>query len=444
MRRGFSVFLVIVLALVGFWGSHAYQAPKAIRYATGHWRWTLASGKIGPAYLGSKSILARQVPGPGWFQPGFQCAEFVGRSLAAGGIPIPLVGSSSARWPILVNVDRQSYFLQTKGYATLIPKSRVAVGDIALFRYRNLGHRESPTYWSHLGLVVHVHPLLLDTHNSAHQNFPWHLLDGGTIDHGFFAVTRARHRQPYRWEPRRGTTVAVHYRNFPAIGKGPKLYRNQVYRVAAATRWGQFRLEGVPGRYWGVGFVPLSPSAPVLKTGVPVQKIAWPRRRPLPYRSTPGPLVILGVTPHGRYLLSGHGLPIPVWTGSGALLETRRPQPATAWVSVPAEPVTLTTTTRIHLAPTTVSPTMAEAPASTTTVLDGKYTTHGLVWGQVEWWGAHFGIGFVLMSHLHRASYALRSAPLTVQTPYGPVHLNPGTTLAENKGRYAYAGAWVP
>lgn len=444
MRRVMESALVVALALLGFWGPKAYQPQKAVRYASRHWRWTRPSGKVGPAFVGSNSIHSRQVPGPGWFQPGFQCAEFVGRSLAAGGIPIPLVGSSSSQWPILVNVDRQSYFLQTTGYATFIPKSRVKVGDVALFRYRNLGHPESPTYWSHMGIVVHVHPLLLDTHNSAHQNILWHQLDGGTIDHGFLGLSNARHRQAYRWHPKPGTTVAVHYRNFPAIGKGPKLYRNQLYRIAASTRWGQFRLQGVPGRYWGVGFVPLSPTSPLLPNGLPVQKIAWPSGRYLPYHPTVGPLAILGLTPHARYLLSGHALPIPPWTGSGALLETRLPQHSTIWMSVSPKAVTFSTATRIHLAPTTISPTLAEAPAASTTVLDAKYTSHGIVWAQVEWWGAHFGIGFVLMSHLRPAPYALRSAPFIVHTPYGAVHLNRGTMLAVDKGRYAYAGAWVP
>lgn len=444
MRRVFSIVLVVALAGLGVWGTGAYKPQNALRYASRHWRWTRPSGKTGPAFRGGKSIRAKKVPGPGWFQPGFQCAEFVGRSLAKGGIPIPLVSATSSKWPILVNVDRQSYFLQTRGYATFIPRSRVKIGDVALFRYRNPGHPESPTYWSHLGLLVHVHPLLVDTHNSAHKNFPWHQLNAATIDHGFLAISKARHRLLYRWRPGAGTTVAVHYRNFPALGKGPKLYRNQVYRVATASQWGQFRLQGVSGLYWGVGFVPVSPSIPILSQAIAVQKIAWPSGHRLRYHRTKGPLAIVGITPHSRYLLSGQDLPIPVWTGSGALLETRHPIHSTVWSTVPPKAVTVISTTRIHLAPTTISPTLAEALPGDTTVLDGTTTVHGVRWAQIEWWGAHFGLGFVLMSHLHAASYALRSAPFAVHTAYGTVHLNPGTTLAVHKGRYAYAGAWVP
>lgn len=443
MRRVLSTILVVALAGLGLWGPKAYTPQKALRYASHHWRWTRPSGRVGPAFRGAKSIRAKKVPGPGWFQPGFQCAEFVGRSLARGGIPIPLVNSTSAKWPILVNVDRQSYFLQTMGYATFIAQSRVKIGDVALFRYRNPGHPESPTYWSHMGLVVHVRPLLLDTHNSAHKNFPWQQLNSGTIDHGFLAISKARHRLPYRWRPRTGTTVAIHYRNFPAIGSGPKLYRNQVYRVAASSRWGQFRLQGVSGHYWGVGFVPIRPSIPILGKMILVQKISWPSGHHLPYRRTKGPLTTVGITPHSRYLLSGQDLPIPVWTGSGALLETRHPIHSTTWRALPPKAVTLIRTTRIHLAPTTISPTLAEALPGDTTVLDGTFMAHGVKWAQVEWWGAHFGLGFVLMSHLRAESYTLRSAPFSVHTAYGIVHLNRGTTLAVYKGRYAYAGAWV-
>ena len=361
MRRVLSTILVVVLALLGVWGSRAYKPQNALSYATHHWRWTRPSGKVGSAFRGGKSIRATKVPGPGWFQPEFQCAEFVGRSLARGGIPIPLVSSASSKWPILVNVDRQSYFLQTQGYATFIARSQVKIGDVALFRYRNPGHPESPTYWSHMGLVVHVRPLLLDAHNSAHKNVPWRQLNSGTIDHGFLAISRARHRLHYRWRPRTGTTVAVHYRNFPAIGRGPKLYRNQVYRIASASRWGQFRLQGISGRYWGVGFVPVNPSIPILGKTIPVQKISWPSGHRLRYGRTRSPLLIIGITPHGHYLLSGQGLPVPAWTGSGALLETLHPIHSTIWHAVPPQSVTVISTTRIHLAPTTISPTLAEA-----------------------------------------------------------------------------------
>lgn len=431
------------LACLGYWEASVYNPEQAVQYAHQHWIWTIASGHASQATLGKRIETRRQVPAPGWFQPNFQCAEFVGRSLAAAGIPIPLVGAHNPGWPTLVNVDCQIYFMLSHGYATVENQTQVRAGDVALFRYNRLGQAASPTYWSHIALVVNVHPLLLDAHNAAHKDTPWRVLAQGTLDTAFLHIHAKSHCGQVPWHPRQDSLVIVHYRNIGSLNGQFTLYRNQVYRVASANPWGQLTLCGIPGQYWQVGFYPLRPSPPILRGPIRAQRLDWPSRKDIQPILLYGRFPIYGMTPHGRLLLAGVGLPIPTWTGRARLLETLNPSTHSPWHKISPQAVTLFSPHLVYLLPSEGSPILAKAWSGTVTVLDAICRTNHQYWGQVEWSGAHLGIGYIPLHDLRPTRANLTTGPLSLSTPNGAVLIGPDTTLADRHGHFAYAGQWV-
>lgn len=442
MRHGFSIILVCAASLVSLWGTSPYHPRLALQYANQHWSWTESSGGLGWATLGRFRVIRRQVPGSGWFQPDFQCAEFVGRSLAAGGIALPLVSSSNPSWPILVNVDCQTFYLISHGYANYANRKQLKIGDVALFRYNRLGMPPSPTYWSHMALVVHVHPLLLDAHNAAHYNIVWRQLDKGALGTAFLEIHAVTHRAHLKWHVTPLMVVQVHYRNISSITKHHMLYRNQIYQVAAANPWGQVSLKHIAGQYWQFGLIPLASPPPSVTGPIALKQISWPSDHIQCVTHHHGKLYALGISPHGYLLLTGDFEPVPEWTGKGSILETRQKIPS-PWHLVTPHAVTIVKLTRVYALPAWGSPILAVAPVGTVTVMDAQCLWHHHRWAQVEWQGAHMGVGYIPEKVVRTEKLPLVPAPVTVKTAAGPVTINKGTLMAEKSGQLAYAGAWL-
>jgi hypothetical protein len=77
----------------------AYAANAAVSYANSHWNWTYYNHTSHPSCTSGDSSgcsNAVNVPAQGYFQPDFQCAEFVARALATEGY-IPGLSSTSSQ-----------------------------------------------------------------------------------------------------------------------------------------------------------------------------------------------------------------------------------------------------------------------------------------------------------------------------------------------------------
>ncbi len=442
MRRVLSVVVLFALSLVSLWGTFPYNPRLAVQYASQHWSWTMGTGGYGVAILGRVRVIRRQVPGSGWFQPDFQCAEFVGRSLAAGGIAVPIVAPNNPSWPILVNVDCQTYYLISHGYAKYVNRKHLTVGDVALFRYNRLGLPQSPTYWSHMALVVHIHPLLLDAHNAAHHNISWNQLAKGTLRTAFLDIHAPAYRTRLNWRPTPHLAVLVQYRNIKSIAQDHMLYRNQIYQVATANPWGHVFLKYVAGQYWQFGFRPLASAPPLIAAPIALEQISWPADHMTFVTLHHGKLYAIGISPHGHLLLSGDFEPVPTWTGKGSLLETRYKIPS-PWQLIPPHAVKFAKLTQVYALPTRDSPVLAIAPAGTVTVMDAQCLWQRHHWAQIEWQGSHMGIGYVPEHMVAAEKLQLVPAPVTVRTAEGPITINKGTLVAEKSGQVAYAGAWL-
>lgn len=293
----------LALATVAFIGHGAYTPGFAIAFAERHWNWNTASGAPAPCQRGSTVLNRTRAPGEGWFQPHYQCAEFVGRSLHAGGIPVPEVPESNPRWPVLVNVDRLSYFLLTRHDAHWIPLSQLRPGDMVLFRYKNPGHAASPAVWSHTGLVVGTHPVILDAHNAAHRHIPLSRLARGTYAVGALAI--AQDTPPLPTQQAKPAEVQIAWRDL-WTHRGVHLYWGQVFRV---TSWQADRvhLDGVPGSVPQEAVAPLPMTPSITVHGVS--------------------LVVLGLTSNGHTLVATRRSPTPPWTGTPYMRQVQRTAP---------------------------------------------------------------------------------------------------------------------
>jgi|GEM_PF-4886620 len=132
-------------------------------------RLTRADGRVGDyGRVWGVWSRGRVTPGLGFFQPDFQCAEYVMRSLRAAGYAIATPPPSAAGWADLVNVDRAYAYLLARGIGRPVPLSRLRRGDVVLFRYLRLG----PNHWGHVAQVVGTGPLRLSAHDRDRWNAP--------------------------------------------------------------------------------------------------------------------------------------------------------------------------------------------------------------------------------------------------------------------------------
>lgn len=419
MRR-LGWLVLVVVALLSFLGGRSYHPRVAISYANRHWRDARAGHRLGRVYRGNRNVLARQVPSSGWFQPDYQCAEFVGRSLHAGGIPIPEVAPSNPRWPTLVNVDRQSVFLLSHGWAQSNPKTALKPGDVVLFGYIRPGHAKSPTLWSHMALVVHVHPTLLDAHNAAQYRISLHKLEKGSFKRRDLSILESPRLPRVPESFHAGSVVAIRWRDVHT-SRGEHLYAGEVFPIGSHSRY-RVTLEGVPGT--------VSPSA-LAAVG------------PLPL--TASHRVIVGLTPSGRALLSD-AREVPEWTGHPHITTARLRTPYHLLKS--PTPVKAIRHTTLRMLPSRRSPALAYVPQGSATVADATITWRHHQWVEVEWWGPRLGIGYILASRL----VVLDTPHLTLPKSLGPLitkggrslMLPRGMTLALSNQQIFYAGALLP
>ncbi len=416
--RVLPALAALALASVAFLGQSSYSPGLAIGYAESHWNWAVATGRAAPiASDHGVRLVAARVPGPGWFQPDFQCAEFVGRSLAAGGIPVPLVPQSNPRWPVLVNVDRLSYYLLSRGYARWTSLQEIQPGDVVLFRYQNPGHPPSPTVWSHMALVVHVHPVLLDAHNAAH----YHILLA-TLSRGAFQIqalhVRSQPKPPAEARFRSGSTVQISWRDL-WTSRRAHLYWGQVFLVQYQARSG-VKLAGVPG------YVPPGALQPVSST---------PKM---------GSGLILGMGPSGQTLLGGRFSPIPPWTGSPHVQTV--PQKPPGWLPLSSpEVVQVRQAGPLEELPGRARLAKAWMPFGALTVVNAEVTVGKTRWAQLEWGGARQGLGYTPWSSL-RVRPSLKpeilTEPINLRAPNGTrVTVQPPAAVVSEEGRFWYRGA---
>ncbi|NMP22847.1 hypothetical protein [Sulfobacillus harzensis] len=424
MRR--HALSAVLLAMLGgclaFLGAgHPVCPGFAIDFADTHWNWAQASGQ--PALVVSQqntTRIAARVPSQGWFQPAYQCAEFVGRSLAAAGIPVPLVPESNPRWPVLVNVDRLSYYLLSRGYAHWIPLSRLRPGDPVLFRYPNPGHAPSPTVWSHMAIVVHSHPVLLDAHNAAHYHIRLRTLRGNAFHVRALAI-RPKAKAVFDPPFRHGEEVEIAWRDLWTT-RGAHLYWGQIFRVAATGPHG-VRLSGVPGSVPGLALAPTA-ATPSL---VVHHHLA----------------VVLGMGPGGRTLIGGRFSPIPGWTRTPRI--ESQPGIPEKWHRVAPTTVAISKSGPLEPIPGWAAIPKAWAPSSALTVVDAEVTVNHRHWAQVEWRGARQGLGYLPWRWLKPlpsvAPQHLRH-PLKLRAPDGTiVTVAPSTRLVKQYRDYWYGGA---
>ncbi len=421
--RAYAVLLPVALAMAAWVGARpAYSPGLAVAFADRHWNWAIASGAPAPVSTMATTRIQARVPGPGWFQPLYECAEFVGRSLHAGGIPVPEVPSSNRRWPVLVNVDRLSYYLISRGWARFSPLGRLRAGDVVLFRYPHAGRPASPTVWSHMALVVAEHPLLLDAHNAAHRHISLaHLREGAWAVRGLrIRLLPDGRRFPDAFRP--DSEAAVAWRDLWTTA-GVHLYWGQIFRVNGSVG-GQVSLAGVRGT------VPTTALSPVAAT--PIR----------PWHGTVA--VILGVTPTGQTLLSTVRSPIPGWTGRVSFTQT--PGTPAAWHLVTARTIRVRVSEPLEPVPGHASLPKAWVPKGSNTVVDAWVSWRGRRWAQLEWRGAESGLGYVPWS-------TLQLTAIPVSTLAHPLHLRgrdgasvtvrPPSALASRHGHYAYAGVFL-
>lgn len=414
--RVLPALAVLAFASVALMGRTGYSPGLAIGYADSHWTWAVATGRPAPIASSHGIRLAARVPGPGWFQPDFQCAEFVGRSLASGGIPVPLVPESNPRWPVLVNVDRLSYYLLSRGLARWTSLSQLRPGDVILFRYQNPGHPPSPTVWSHMALVVHTHPVLLDAHNSAHYHIPLAILSRGTYQIQALHVL-ARPQPPKMPHFRPGSPVQIGWRDLWTT-RGAHLYWGQVFPVQHQTHFG-VNVAGVPGYLPPVALRPVSPTPKV------------------------GQKIVLGMSAQGQSLLSGRFSPIPPWTGSPRV-QISPPKPP-GWEPLPLEVVQVRHAGPLEPLPGQAALPKAWMPAGAYTVVNAEVMVGHTHWAQVEWGGARQGLGYVPWTSLKtrpRLSLQVLTKPLHLRAPNGArATVQPPAAVAQDGGRVWYRGA---
>ena len=372
-------FLPLAAAAIAFLGSAPRYTPAAaIGYADNHWRWAVGTGCPGLVINGPQQLRRREVPGPGWFQPDFECAEFVGRALHAGGIPVPVVPESDPAWPNLVNVDRLAYWLLSRGWAIPTTVRRLQPGDVAIFRYARAGQPASPNVWQHMALVVGQRPLLLDAHNRARYHASWPSLSRTAYQVQALHILRLRKLRPSPGAkplpPE--SQVQIAWRDVWTSAQ-VHLYWGQSYRVRAATT-ATVVLDGVRGT-------------------LPRQAVVRVPRTP--QVSVQGQFrVVLGISPGGQPIVSTPDSPIPAWTGHSSLVQSSLPAPG--WALIKPQAVQTVRAAAIEPLPRACALPADFAPRGAVMVMDAQVKRR---WAQVLWPGSPTGLGFVPLTQLHAA-----------------------------------------
>jgi hypothetical protein len=286
-----------------------------LAYARAALRLTLANGGVG-LYGRAWGVWrrARMTPGLGFYQPDFQCAEYVMRSLRAAGYAIATPPETSAAWPDLVNVDRAVSYLMARGIARPAAISALRVGDAVAFRYL----RDGPNRWGHIAIVIATAPLRL----AAHDRDRWNATLKSFAPYRFLLGlhTVRDPRPPDSVVPLAGTAwaeVALRdppLRRAPAGAWGRRLYLGLLVKVDGIARapgsytgWLRVRSGGLTGWLNGDAATRL-PAAPI--TVGPATPL-WQDGRPL-HLTAAAP--VRGAWGHRLYV-DAQGCPVPAWTG---------------------------------------------------------------------------------------------------------------------------------
>lgn len=278
----------------------------------------------GPRHIRWQNRLGPTSAWPGLVPTRLSMCRICSRSLHFGGVPIPLPAPQSRRWPIMVNDDRLTYFLITHGWVHSESLSQLRPGDVILIRYPLTGQSASPTVWSHMALVVHVRPVLVDAHNAAFRHIRLVRLSRGAIMLCAFRVNQQPHTAPLT-VPARHSQIEIAWRDL-WTSRGVHLYWGQCFRVTR-THHQHVWLSGVNG------FVPVQAVAPMSLTPT----VMWHGH----------PRVILGIAPDRRTLISTAHAPTPAWTGHPTNVMTSRstfyfhsvvPQPVQVIRTTPVQP----------------------------------------------------------------------------------------------------------
>lgn len=290
--------------------------PTELLYARVAVKLTLANGGDGQ-YGRVWGIWKRAhlTPGLGFYQPDFQCAEYVMRCFKAGGLPVATPPPSSPDWPNLVNVDRILMLLDSRGLAEPAPVSRLRTGDAVFFRFLQQG----PDRFSHTALVTGMHPIV----TAAHDRNRW----GAPLSaYPPYVQLLGLHVQPVPKPPDGltplGTTrwaeVALRdppLRNGPGnahmrtrLYLGHLLYLSGVERASGSrTGWLHVFSGPLTGFMNGDFLTRVAAPVRVLGVGDTLYGHGSPKR-------TPVPVAVRGAWGRRLYV-DAFGCPVPNWTG---------------------------------------------------------------------------------------------------------------------------------
>ena len=258
---------------------------------------------------------ARLTPGLGFYQPDFQCAEYVMRCLRAGGLPVATPPPSSPAWPNLVNVDRILMLLDSRGLAEPHPTSRLSTGDILFFRFL----RQSPDRFSHTALVTGVKPTVTAAHDKNRWAAPLsayppyqellglHVLPVPKPPDGLRPLGSVRWAEVALRDPPLRTAPSLSAMR-TRLYLGHLVYINGIER-SPGSRTGWLRVFSGPLRGWMNGDFLTRIHGPVreLYAGDTLYGHGAPKL-------TPVPVAIRGAWGRKLYV-DALGCPIPSWTG---------------------------------------------------------------------------------------------------------------------------------
>lgn len=262
---------------------------------------------------------ARLTPGLGFFQPDFQCAEYVMRCLKAGGLPVATPPPSSPAWPNLVNVDRILMLLDSRGLAEPLPVGRLRTGDALFFRFLQQG----PDRFSHTALVIGTKPMSTSAHDRNRWAAPLsayppyqellglHVEPVPTPPDGLSPLGTARWAEvalrdpPVRSAPGNGSMRTRLY-------LGHLVYLTGIDR-ASGSRTGWLHVFSGPLTGFMNGDFLTRVEAPVreLYAGDTLYGHGTPTR-------TPVPVAVRGAWGRRLYV-DAFGCPVPIWTGNRCL-----------------------------------------------------------------------------------------------------------------------------
>ncbi len=193
LLSGFLVVVVLASVISTMRSGTALAANVAVSYVNSHWNWTYYNHTAHLSckysnYTGCSTV--RNVPAQGYFQPSFQCAEFVARALASEGY-IPGLSSTSSQ---------SAYGSYKPGngkkYDLLTITSNLAgpgIGSVADFLttygyFKNVGHTvgdaepgdlvvfTSGRTAEHVALIISSNysraTIRIDAHNTARYDMP--------------------------------------------------------------------------------------------------------------------------------------------------------------------------------------------------------------------------------------------------------------------------------